>query len=88
MSLYPICVITQHQGQDITDLPTKDIVALGITMVPEGRRVFADLTVEENLRLGAYTRRGPKAVNRDLELVHSTFPRPVGSGRPREGSFG
>jgi branched-chain amino acid transport system ATP-binding protein len=64
-----------YKGQDITNLPTKDIVAMGITMVPEGRKVFANLTVEENLRLGAYTRRDQKAVAEDMDRVYSTFPR-------------
>ena len=56
-------------------MPTKDIVVMGITMVPEGRKVFANLTVEENLRLGAYTRRDQKAVAEDMDRVYSTFPR-------------
>ena len=64
-----------YKGQDITNLPTKDIVAMGITMVPEGRKVFANLTVEENLRLGAYTRRDQKAVAEDMDRVYSTCPR-------------
>lgn len=64
-----------YKGQDISNRPTKDIVTMGITMVPEGRRVFANLTVEENLLLGAYTRRDQKAVARDMERVYSTFPR-------------
>lgn len=64
-----------YKGQDITNLPTKDIVALGMALVPEGRRVFANLTVEENLILGSYTRRDQKAIARDMELVYSTFPR-------------
>ena len=64
-----------YKGEDFTNLPTKDIVAKGITMVPEGRRVFADLTVEENLILGAYTRSDQQAVTRDMESVYDTFPR-------------
>ncbi len=64
-----------YKGEDFTNLPTKDLVARGIAMVPEGRRVFADLTVEENLVLGAYTRPDPKAVAKDIEDVYDTFPR-------------
>jgi branched-chain amino acid transport system ATP-binding protein len=64
-----------YKGEDITTLPTKDIVRQGIAMVPEGRRVFADLTVEENLILGAYTRSDRKAISRDIERVYDTFPR-------------
>lgn len=64
-----------YKGEDFTNLPTKDIVAKGITMVPEGRKVFADLTVEENLILGAYTRSDQIALTRDMESVYDTFPR-------------
>lgn len=64
-----------YKGENFTTLPTKDIVAKGIAMVPEGRRVFADLTVEENLILGAYTRSDRKATKRDMENVYDTFPR-------------
>lgn len=64
-----------YKGEDFTNLPTKDIVAKGITMVPEGRKVFADLTVKENLILGAYTRSDQIALTRDMESVYDTFPR-------------
>lgn len=64
-----------YKGEDFTNLATKDIVARGIAMVPEGRRVFADLTVEENLILGAYTRSDQKAVASDMKSVYETFPR-------------
>ncbi len=64
-----------YEGKDFTNLPTKDIVAGGIAMVPEGRRVFDDLTVEENLILGAYTRSDQQAVRADMEKVYTTFPR-------------
>ncbi|HHW91539.1 MAG TPA: ABC transporter ATP-binding protein [Firmicutes bacterium] len=62
------------QGEDITRAPTTQIVQKGITMVPEGRRVFPDLTVLENLYLGAYTRKN-SGVKRDLDWVFSLFPR-------------
>ncbi|MGF1608525.1 MAG: ABC transporter ATP-binding protein [Kiloniellales bacterium] len=51
------------------------IVAAGIGHVPEGRRIFPDLTVEENLRTGAFLRRDKEAVERDLEMVFDHFPR-------------
>jgi len=54
----------QFEGQDISQLPTKDIVKLGITMVPEGRHVFPDLTIYENLVLGAYTRKDKNAAKK------------------------
>lgn len=63
------------EGQDITGLPTKDIVRRGISMVPEGRHVFPDLTVYENLMLGAYIRTGRKEIEEELEEVYRLFPR-------------
>jgi branched-chain amino acid transport system ATP-binding protein len=62
-------------GEDISKLPTKDIVKRGITMIPEGRRVFTDLTVYENLVLGAYTRKDGENIKKDMEWVYSIFPR-------------
>jgi branched-chain amino acid transport system ATP-binding protein len=60
-------------GADITGLPPYEIVSKGITLVPEGRRVFPDLTVLENLRAGAYLRKDD--LKADLEWVYSLFPR-------------
>jgi len=54
---------------------TKDIVADGIVLVPEGRRVFPNLTVKENLILGAYLRKDQKEIEKDLEWVFELFPR-------------
>ena len=62
-------------GHRIDHLPAHKIVARGIAHVPEGRRVFPDLTVEENLRTGAYLRRDWAALERDLEVVYRRFPR-------------
>ncbi|HPO76114.1 MAG TPA: ABC transporter ATP-binding protein [Thermoclostridium caenicola] len=63
-------------GKDITKLSTKAIVEQGITLVPEGRHVFPDLTTYENLVLGAYTRRkDKKSVIKDMDLVYNYFPR-------------
>jgi branched-chain amino acid transport system ATP-binding protein len=62
-------------GKPISHLEPDDIVKLGISHVPEGRRVFKDLTVTENLRLGAFTRDDKDAIARDLEMVFQRFPR-------------
>ena len=62
-------------GQEIPTKPIDQIVAGGIAMSPEGRRVFADLTVVENLKIGAYLRRDKAGIQQDLEWVYSLFPR-------------
>ncbi len=62
------------QGQDITRTPAHQIVAMGIGHVPEGRRVFADLTVRENLELGAYLV-SPSQFHKNLAEVYERFPR-------------
>ncbi len=61
------------QAEDITAISPDRIVSKGITLVPEGRRVFPDLTVLENLRIGAYLRKD--SLDDDLEWVYSLFPR-------------
>lgn len=63
------------EDKDLTGLPAYDIVGMGIAMVPEGRRVFTNLTVMENLLVGAHTRRDSAGVQRDLEWVCELFPR-------------
>ena len=65
----------RFDGQRIDRLPPEKIVARGIAHVPEGRRVFPDLTVEENLRTGAFLRRDKVQVAADLEAVFQRFPR-------------
>lgn len=60
-------------GQNITGLSPDNIVKAGITLVPEGRRVFPNLTVKENLRIGAYLRKD--SLEKDFEYVYSLFPR-------------
>ena len=62
-------------GQSIAGRATEDIVRLGIAHVPDGRGTFVDLTTEENLRVGAYTRRDKQAVAKDLERVYGYFPK-------------
>ena len=63
------------EGQDITKIPAPKIVSLGMAHVPEGRRVFAELSVYENLKMGAYTRKDKKEIEETLEMVYERFPR-------------
>lgn len=62
-------------GVDITKVPGHKIVPMGMAHVPEGRRVFAQLTVLDNLKLGAYTRKDAKEIQETLEMVYKHFPR-------------
>ena len=63
------------RGQDLTRLPAHRLPALGIAHAPEGRRIFGPLTVDENLTLGAYQRRDPRAVEETRRWVFDLFPR-------------
>ncbi|MCI7180246.1 MAG: ABC transporter ATP-binding protein [Schaedlerella sp.] len=63
------------EGKDITKIPAHKIVSLGMAHVPEGRRVFAELSVYENLRMGAYTRKDKAEIAKTLEMVYKRFPR-------------
>ncbi len=63
------------EGAKLTGVPTKDIVARGVALVPEGRRIFPNLTVEENLILGAYIRKNKQEVQADMGRVFELFPR-------------
>ncbi|MDO5540699.1 MAG: ABC transporter ATP-binding protein [Eubacteriales bacterium] len=62
-------------GQDITKIPAHKIVGLGMAHVPEGRRVFAQFTVLQNLKMGAYTRTDKNEIEESLEMVYKRFPR-------------
>jgi branched-chain amino acid transport system ATP-binding protein len=62
-------------GQDITGLPAHAIVARGIAYIPEERHLFTEMSVRENLRLGAYNKGARSAIDRNLELVYEVFPR-------------
>ena len=62
-------------GRDITALPTHKVIAAGVACIPEGRKVFPKLTVEENLRLGAMTRRDRAGITADIERIYAQFPR-------------
>ena len=64
-----------YDGQELTHLPTHRIIAAGIACIPEGRQVFPKLTVEDNLRLGAYQESDPAVVADRLAKVQDTFPR-------------
>ncbi len=63
------------EGRDITRMPAHEIVALGLSQSPEGRMVFANLSVEDNLELGAYRRRDGAAIRKDRDEVYQLFPR-------------
>lgn len=63
------------KNSQLNKVPANKIVSLGLSHVPEGRRVFSDLTVKENLELGAYLRKDKKNINEDMEMVFSKFPR-------------
>ncbi|MFV0243613.1 MAG: ABC transporter ATP-binding protein [Qingshengfaniella sp.] len=62
-------------GRDISALPSEQRVRAGVALSPEGRRLFPDMTVHDNLMSGAYLRRDKLAVRRDLDMVHGLFPR-------------
>ena len=61
--------------KNITNVYTREVVGSGIVLCPEGRRVFPDLTVEENLRIGAYLRNDKDGIQRDKDWVYDLFPR-------------
>ena len=63
------------EGREIRTLDTQQIVSGGIALVPEGRRVFPNLTVLENLRIGAYLRKDADGIERAIEYVYEMFPR-------------
>ena len=64
-----------YNGEDITRLATQKTVERGIALVPEGRRVFANLTVLENLKIGAYLRKDTRKIQEDIEYIYTLFPR-------------
>lgn len=64
-----------YKGDDITNAQTIDIVKKGLSLTPEGRKVFPDLTVKENLLLGAYLRKDKAEIKKELEMVYGLFPR-------------
>lgn len=64
-----------YEGKDITKIPGHKLVSMGIAHVPEGRRVFASLSVLQNLKLGAYTRSDKKELEDTLQMIYNRFPR-------------
>ncbi len=64
-----------YESEDITGVPAHKIVGMGLCQVPEGRHVFANMTVMENLELGAYLRKDKDGIAKDLESVFEKFPR-------------
>ncbi len=64
-----------YKGNELTKIANHKIVGLGMAQVPEGRRVFAEMTVFQNLKLGAYTRSDKKEMDETLERIYSRFPR-------------
>ena len=63
------------EGQEITKIPAHKIVENGLAQVPEGRRVFPSLSVLQNLKLGAYTRKDKKEIDDTLKMIYERFPR-------------
>lgn len=72
--VHPVRGTIEFMGRSIEKTPPEKIVQMGISQVPEGRQIFFELTVLENLLLGAYVRRGGRAVKQDLEKVFQYFP--------------
>lgn len=64
-----------YGGEELVGLPAKEIVRRGIIHVPEGRRVFPDMTVAENLKIGAFLRKDKDGIVSDMDYVYSLFPR-------------
>jgi branched-chain amino acid transport system ATP-binding protein len=72
--LHPKTGSVTFNGEDISKLPTYEIVKKGLTMIPEGREIFPRMTIEENLMLGAYTIKDKNKVAQTKEMAYSIFP--------------
>lgn len=70
-----IIALIGANGADLVKTPAHKIVSMGMAHVPEGRRIFQELTVLENLKMGAYTRKDKKEISDTLEMVYKRFPR-------------
>jgi branched-chain amino acid transport system ATP-binding protein len=79
--------IVSFEGRVITKLPPHEIVGLGVSQSPEGRMVFANLSVEDNLELGAYRRRDRDGIKKDREQVFHLFPRLLERRRQLSGTL-
>ncbi len=73
--LHPMSGGIKFMGKEIAGLPSEQIVDLGITQVPQGRRLFAGMTVKENIMMGAYHRKDKEQIKRDFQFVLDLFPR-------------
>lgn len=73
-ALHPVSGKVEFLGEDVSRTPAAEVVKKGITYVPEARRIFGPLSVEENLRLGAYTIRNEQEIERNLDYVYMLFP--------------
>jgi branched-chain amino acid transport system ATP-binding protein len=77
----------RFDGQEIGETPPQDIVRLGISQAPEGRKIFPRMGVNENLELGAYLRRDTEGIKRDMERVYELFPRLKERERQKAGTM-
>lgn len=73
--LKPVKGTVQFLGKEIVSLPANKVVELGISQSPEGRMIFSNLTVKENLEMGAYTRKDRHNLKEDLDFIYTFFPR-------------
>ena len=73
--IHPKAGTITYNGQVINGIPSHKIVKMGMTQVPEGRRIFSELTVYENLLMGAYTEKDKDKIKADLEYIYELFPR-------------
>ncbi|MBF24099.1 ABC transporter ATP-binding protein [Neopusillimonas maritima] len=73
--LHPVEGTIHFMGEDITNASAQQIISMGISHCPEGRRVFPEMTVHENLEIGAYTRKDRNGVSDDYEKMYDMFPR-------------
>jgi len=77
----------EYDGQSLVGKTPNQIVKLGVAQVPEGRRIFKDLTVVENLRMGSYIRRDKSGIDQDIDMVFELFPALQDRGRQLGGSL-
>ncbi len=73
--IHPKAGTVTYNGQVINGIPSHKIVKMGMTQVPEGRRIFSELTVYENLLMGAYIEKDKEKIKKDLEYIYELFPR-------------
>ena len=86
-TLRPLRGTVTFAGEDVTRLPAHAKAARGLVLVPEGRQLFTDMTVEDNLEMGAFTQRGRARYAQGLEHVYTLFPRLKERRRQKAGTF-